>query len=317
LLERDIKPSDILTPDAFQNAMAVVSALGGSTNAVLHLVAIARSVGIPLTIDDFQRVSDRVPLLADFKPSGPYVMEDLHAVGGIPGVMKLLLKEKLLSGTCLTVTGMTLEENLRDLPGLAPGQQIVRELSNPLKTTGHIQILKGNLAPEGSVAKITGKEGIQFTGPARVFDSEEAMLGALEQGRIRKGDVIVIRYEGPKGGPGMPEMLTPTSAIVGAGLGKEVALITDGRFSGGSHGFIVGHIAPEAQEGGPIALVRDDDRISIDAAANQLNVSLSDSEFAARRKEWRMPPPKATRGTLAKYIRLVKSASLGCVTDES
>ncbi len=317
LLERDIKPSDILTPDAFQNAMAVVSALGGSTNAVLHLIAIARSVGIPLTIDDFQRVSDRVPLLADFKPSGPYVMEDLHAVGGIPGVMKLLLKEKLLSGTCLTVTGMTLEENLRDLPGLASGQQIVRELSNPLKTTGHIQILKGNLAPEGSVAKITGKEGIQFTGPARVFDSEEAMFGALEQGRIRKGDVIVIRYEGPKGGPGMPEMLTPTSAIVGAGLGKEVALITDGRFSGGSHGFIVGHIAPEAQEGGPIALVRDDDRISIDAAANQLNVSLSDSEFAARRKEWRMPPPKATRGTLAKYIRLVKSASLGCVTDES
>jgi dihydroxy-acid dehydratase len=317
LLERDIKPSDILTPDAFQNAMAVVSALGGSTNAVLHLIAIARSVGIPLIIDDFQRVSDRVPLLADFKPSGPYVMEDLHAVGGIPGVMKLLLKEKLLSGTCLTVTGMTLEENLRDLPGLAPGQQIVRELSNPLKTTGHIQILKGNLAPEGSVAKITGKEGIQFTGPARVFDSEEAMLGALEQGRIRKGDVIVIRYEGPKGGPGMPEMLTPTSAIVGAGLGKEVALITDGRFSGGSHGFIVGHIAPEAQEGGPIALLRDDDRISIDAATNQLNVSLSDSEFAARRKEWRMPPPRATKGTLAKYIRLVKSASLGCVTDES
>jgi len=317
LLERDIKPRDILTREAFENAMIVVSALGGSTNAVLHLIAIARSAGVLLTIDDFQHVSDRVPLLADFKPSGPYVMEDLHAVGGIPGLMKLLLEEKLLNGACLTVTGMTLEENLRELPSLASGQQIVRELSNPLKSTGHIQILKGNLAPDGAVAKITGKEGLRFSGPARVFDSEEAVLGALEQGKIRKGDVIVIRYEGPKGGPGMPEMLTPTSAIVGAGLGKEVALITDGRFSGGSHGFIVGHIAPEAQEGGPIALVKDGDLISIDAENNQLNVSLSDAELAARRKEWRMPPPKATKGTLAKYIRLVKSASLGCITDEA
>lgn len=316
LLERDIKPSDILTRAAFENAMVVVSVLGGSTNAVLHLIAIARSAGVTLTIDDFQRVSDRVPLLADFKPSGPYVMEDLHAVGGIPGVMKLLLQEKLLEGSCLTVTGRTLEENLRDLPDLAAGQQIVRDFSNPLKTSGHIQILKGNLAPEGAVAKITGKEGVRFSGPARVFDSEEAMLHALEQGRIQKGDVVVIRFEGPKGGPGMPEMLTPTSAIVGAGLGKDVALITDGRFSGGSHGFIVGHVAPEAQEGGPIALVRDDDRISIDAERNELNVLLSDAEFAARRNEWRMPPLKATKGTLAKYIRLVKSASLGCVTDE-
>lgn len=317
LLEQDIKPRHILTRDAFENAMVVVSALGGSTNAVLHLIAIARSAGVLLTIDDFQRVSDRVPLLADFKPSGSYVMEDLHAVGGIPAVMKLLLKERLLNGSCRTVTGLTVEENLRDLPGLASGQQIVREVSNPLKSTGHIQILKGNLAPEGAVAKITGKEGVRFFGPARVFDSEEAMLGALEQGGIHKGDVIVIRYEGPKGGPGMPEMLTPTSAIVGAGLGKEVALITDGRFSGGSHGFIVGHIAPEAQEGGPIALVRDGDRISIDAEKNQLNIALSDVEFEERRKQWRMPTTKATKGTLAKYIRLVKSASLGCVTDES
>jgi dihydroxy-acid dehydratase len=271
---------------------------------------------VPLTIDDFQRVSDRVPLLADFKPSGPFVMEDLHAVGGIPAVMKLLLEAGLLEGDCLTVTGKTVRENLDPLPGLAAGQPIVRPLSDPIKRTGHIQVLRGNLAPDGAVAKITGKEGLRFSGPAKVFDSEEAMLDALEHGGIAKGDVIVIRYEGPKGGPGMPEMLTPTSAIVGAGLGKDVALITDGRFSGGSHGFIVGHVTPEAQEGGPIALVQSGDVITIDAERNQIDVDISDAEWARRRAVWRMPPYKATRGTLARYIRTVKSASLGCVTDE-
>ncbi len=316
LLERDIKPRDIMTREAFENAMVLVTVLGGSTNAVLHLLAMARAVNVPLTIDDFQKVSDRVPLLSDFKPSGKYVMEDLQAAGGLPGVMKMLLAEKLLCGDCLTVTGKTVAENLKDLPGLTAGQQIVHPLSNPIKPVGHIQILRGNLAPEGSVAKITGKEGLVFSGPARVYDSEELMLAALERKGIKKGDVIVIRYEGPKGGPGMPEMLTPTSAIMGAGLGKDVALLTDGRFSGGSHGFIVGHVTPEAQEGGPIALVKDDDIITIDAAKNTLSVAVSDAELAARRKAWTMPPYKASRGTLAKYIRLVKSASLGCVTDE-
>ena len=316
LLELDIKPRDIMTREAFENAMVLVSALGGSTNAVLHLLAMARSVNVPLSIDDFQKVSDRVPLLSDFKPSGKYVMEDLHSVGGLPAVMKMLLAGGALRGDCLTVTGKTVAENLKDLPELAAGQEIVHPLSKPIKPVGHIQILRGNLAPEGAVAKITGKEGLQFSGPARVYDSEELMLAALERSEIQKGDVIVIRYEGPKGGPGMPEMLTPTSAIVGAGLGKYVALITDGRFSGGSHGFIVGHVPPEAQEGGPIALVRSNDRITIDAAKNTLSVALSDEELSARRKNWTMPPYKADRGTLAKYIRLVKSASLGCVTDE-
>jgi dihydroxy-acid dehydratase len=316
LLELDLKPRDIMTREAFENAMVAVTALGGSTNAVLHLIAMARSVNITLTIDDFQRVSDRVPLLADFKPSGPYVMEDLHQVGGVPAVVKMLLEEGLLHGDCVTVTGKTVRENVRDLPGLTSGQQIVRPRSNSLKPTGHIQILKGNVAPEGAVAKITGKEGMRFSGPAKVYDSEEDMLHALERKEIEKGDVIVIRYEGPKGGPGMPEMLTPTSAVMGAGLGKDVALITDGRFSGGSHGFIVGHITPEAQEGGPIALIRTGDGITIDAEKNLLMVDLSDQELAARRQAWLMPPYKATRGTLAKYIRLVKSASLGCVTDE-
>ena len=316
LLELDIKPRDIMTREAFENAMVLVSALGGSTNAVLHLLAMARSVNVPLSIDDFQKVSDRVPLLSDFKPSGKYVMEDLHSVGGLPAVMKMLLAGGALRGDCLTVTGKTVAENLKDLPELAAGQEIVHPLSKPIKPVGHIQILRGNLAPEGAVAKITGKEGLQFSGPARVYDSEELMLAALERSEIQKGDVIVIRYEGPKGGPGMPEMLTPTSAIVGAGLGKYVALITDGRFSGGSHGFIVGHVTPEAQEGGPIALVRSNDRITIDAAKNTLSVALSDEELSARRKNWTMPPYKADRGTLAKYIRLVKSASLGCVTDE-
>jgi dihydroxy-acid dehydratase len=316
LLELDLKPRDIMTRQAFENAMVTVAALGGSTNAVLHLIAMARSVNVPLTIDDFQKVSDKTPLLSDFKPSGSYVMEDLQAVGGLPAVTKMLLEAGLLHGDCVTVTGKTVRENVKEVPGLRAGQEIVRPVSDPLKPTSHLQILKGNLAPEGAVAKITGKEGLRFSGPANVFDSEELMLKAFEEGKIAKGQVIVIRYEGPKGGPGMPEMLTPTSVIMGAGLGKDVALITDGRFSGGSHGFIVGHVTPEAQEGGPIALVRTGDTITIDAKGNELSVDLPAEELAARRKAWRMPPYKAERGTLAKYIRCVKSAALGCVTDE-
>ncbi len=316
LLEHDIKPADIMTRAAFENAMSVTIALGGSTNAVLHLLAMARSVGLTLTLDDFQAVSDRTPLLADLKPSGRFVMEDLHQVGGTPAVMKLLLDAGLLHGDCLTVTGRTVAENLADLPGLAEGQEIIRPLTTPIKTTGHIQILRGNLAPEGAVAKITGKEGERFSGPARVFDSEEAMLAALEQQQIQKGDVVVIRYEGPQGGPGMPEMLTPTSALVGAGLGSDVALLTDGRFSGGSHGFIVGHITPEAQVGGPVALLHDGDVVTIDAASKKLDVAVSAKELARRRAAWTAPPYKATRGTLYKYIKNVKSAAEGCVTDE-
>jgi dihydroxy-acid dehydratase len=316
LLEMDLKPRDIMTREAFENAMVIIMATGGSTNAVLHLIAMARAVNVPLGIDDFQAVSDRVPFLADLKPSGKYVMEDLHNVGGTPAVMKYLLEEGFLQGDCMTVTGKTIAENLADVPGLKEGQDVFHTLSDPIKETGHIQILKGNLAPGGSVAKITGKEGLQFSGPARVFDSEEEMLKALEEGRIGKGDVVVIRYEGPKGGPGMPEMLTPTSAIMGAGLGQDVALLTDGRFSGGSHGFIIGHIVPEAQEGGPLALVRDGDVISIDADSKTLSVDISDAEIQQRRSDWQMPPYKAERGTLFKYIQLVKNASEGCVTDE-
>ena len=316
LLEQDIRPRDIMTREAFENAMVIVVALGGSTNAVLHLIAMARAVDVTLTIDDFQAVSDRVPFLADLKPSGRYVMEDLHHVGGIPAVMKFLLEAGLLNGDCMTVTGKTVAENLQDLPGLTEGQDIIRPLGNPIKETGHIQVLKGNFAPGGSVAKITGKEGLRFTGPARVFDSEEDMLAALEQDGIHKGDVVIIRYEGPKGGPGMPEMLTPTSAIMGAGLGNDVALITDGRFSGGSHGFIIGHVVPEAQEGGPIALVKDGDVITIDAGENLLAVDISDAEMESRRAAWKMPPYKARRGTLYKYIKNVKDAATGCVTDE-
>ncbi|MGB5472612.1 MAG: dihydroxy-acid dehydratase [Gammaproteobacteria bacterium] len=316
LLEKDIKPRDIMTREAFENAMVIIMATGGSTNAVLHLIAMARAVNVPLGIDDFQAVSDRIPFLADLKPSGKYVMEDLHNVGGTPAVMKYLLDEGLLTGDCLTVTGLTVAENLRNLPGLKAGQNVFHALSDPIKSSGHIQILKGNLAPGGSVAKITGKEGLYFSGPAKVFDAEEDMLKALEAGRIVKGDVVVIRYEGPKGGPGMPEMLTPTSAIMGAGLGNDVALLTDGRFSGGSHGFIIGHIVPEAQEGGPIALVRDGDVITIDAGTRALTVGVSDAELEQRRSAWQMPPYKAERGTLRKYIRLVKNASEGCVTDE-
>jgi len=316
LLERDIKPRDIMTREAFENAMVMVMALGGSTNAVLHLIAMARSVDVPLNIDDFQRVSDRVPLLADLKPSGKYVMEDLHNVGGTPAVMKYLLEQGFINGGCLTVSGKTVAENLEQLPGLTEGQDVFMPIGKPIKQTAHIQILKGNLAPGGSVAKITGKEGLKFSGPARVYDCEEDMLSGLEQGEIQKGEVVVIRYEGPKGGPGMPEMLTPTSAIMGAGLGKEVALITDGRFSGGSHGFIIGHVVPEAQEGGPISLIRNGDVISIDAETNTLDVNVSNEEMASRKAAWRMLPYKATRGTLYKYIKNVKDASEGCVTDE-
>lgn len=315
LLERDIKPRDIMTRAAFENAMVVVMALGGSTNAVLHLIAMAKTVDVDLSLDDFQAVSDRVPFLADLKPSGAYVMEDMQGIGGTPGLMKYLWENGLINGDCLTVTGRTIAENLVDLPGLTEGQQIIRPLHNPIKPTGHIQILRGNLAPDGAVAKITGKEGERFSGPARVFDAEEDMLAGLEKGMIHKGDVVIIRYEGPTGGPGMPEMLTPTSAIMGAGLGKDVALLTDGRFSGGSHGFIVGHITPEAQVGGPLALVKDGDIVTIDARQLVLEVEIPAEEMAARREEWRRPPLKVTRGTLYKYVKLVSSASEGCVTD--
>ena len=316
LLELDLRPRDIMTREAFENAMVMVSALGGSTNAVLHLIAMARAVDVPLGVDDFQAVSDRVPFLADLKPSGQYVMEDLHNVGGVPAVMRYLLSEDMLNGDCMTVTGHTVAENLEKLPDLSDGQQVFHSLADPIKETGHIRILKGNFAPGGAVAKITGKEGRQFSGPARVFDGEEAMLKSLEEGGIQKGDVIIIRYEGPKGGPGMPEMLTPTSAIMGAGLGSDVALITDGRFSGGSHGFIIGHVVPEAQEGGPIGLVRDGDMIHLDADANTIDVELSEEELKTRRDNWTMPPYKTSRGTLYKYIKNVKTASEGCVTDE-
>jgi dihydroxy-acid dehydratase len=276
----------------------------------------ARAVDVPLTIDDFQRTSDRVPYLADLRPSGKYVQEDLHEVGGTPAVMKLLLKERLISGDCLTITGKTVAENLATLPELAPEQEVVHPVSNPIKSTGHIRIMRGNFCPGGAVAKITGKEGVRFTGTANCFDSEEQMIAAMQQQKIRKGDVVVIRYEGPQGGPGMPEMLSPTGSIVGAGLEKDVALITDGRFSGGSAGFIVGHVTPEAQAGGPIAVVKNGDRITIDAEANTITIDLSDGELARRRAAWQAPPLKATRGTLYRYIKNVKSASEGCVTDE-
>ncbi|MCH2487967.1 MAG: dihydroxy-acid dehydratase, partial [Erythrobacter sp.] len=316
LLELDLRPSAIMTREAFGNAMAVVSALGGSTNAVLHLIAMAKAVGVPLVLDDFQAVSDRVPFLGDLKPSGRYVMEDLHAVGGTPAVIKLLLEEGLLEGDCLTVTGQTLAANVAELPGLSEGQTVIRPFSDPIKATGHIAILRGSLAPEGAVAKITGKEGTAFAGPAQVFDCEEDMVAAAERGEINSGAVIVIRYEGPKGGPGMPEMLMPTSILMGAGLGQEVALLTDGRFSGGSHGFIIGHVTPEAQDGGPIALVEDGDPIAIDAKENRIDLEVAPEEIARRKKAWSAPPLKATRGTLYRYIKDVKSASEGCVTDE-
>jgi len=316
LLQRDLKPRDIMTRRAFENAMVTVMALGGSTNAVLHLIAMARAVEVELGPADFQQVGRRIPYLADLKPSGKFVQEDLHSIGGTSGLMKYLLDKGLMDGDCLTVTGKTLAENLAANKGLAPGQKIIRPVEDPFKPTGHITILQGNLAPGTAVAKITGKEGSRFRGPAKVFDSEEGMLYALEQGRIQRGDVVIIRYEGPKGGPGMPEMLTPTSALMGAGLGNDVALITDGRFSGGSHGFIVGHVVPEAQDGGPIALVRDGDLVVIDADTAAIDADVDEAEFARRRAEWRQPPPKATRGILGKYIRCVAPASRGCVTDE-
>jgi dihydroxy-acid dehydratase len=316
ILELDLKPRDIMTRRAFENAMVTIMALGGSTNAVLHLIAMARAVGVDLGPADFQKVARRIPYLADLKPSGKFVQEDLHSIGGTSGLMKYLLDKGLMDGDCMTVTGKTLAENLASSKGLAPGQKIIQPVENPIKKTGHITILHGNLAPDSAVAKITGKEGSRFRGPARVFDSEEAMLAALEHGAINRGDVVIIRYEGPKGGPGMPEMLTPTSALVGAGLGNDVALVTDGRFSGGSHGFIVGHVVPEAQDGGPIALVRDGDMVVIDADAATMDAEVSADEFARRRAEWKAPPLKATRGILAKYIRCVAPASRGCVTDE-
>jgi dihydroxy-acid dehydratase len=315
LLERNLRPREIMTREAFENAMAVVTVLGGSTNAVLHLIAMAHAVEVELSLDDFQRVSDRVPYLADLKPSGRFVMADLHRVGGTPAVLKLLLEREALHGGCLTVTGRTLAENLAELPGLEPGQAVIRPWDDPIQATGHIQILRGSLAPGGAVAKLTGKEGQSFTGPAAVFDSEEEMLRALEENRIRRGTVVVIRYEGPKGGPGMPEMLTPTSAIMGAGLGDAVAMVTDGRFSGGSHGFLIGHVTPEAQEGGPIALVRDGDEIEIDAKRHSVELRVDPAELARRRAAFSPPPLKATRGALYKYIRSVRSASEGCVTD--
>ena len=316
LLELDLKPRDIVTRQSFINAMVITFILGGSTNAVLHSIAMARAFGIDLTIDDWQKVSNNTPLLSDFKPSGKYVMEDLHAQGGVPGVMKLLLEKGIIDGSQKTVTGRTIAENLRDLPGLAKDQKIVHSFDNPIKKDGHIRILRGNLAPEGAVAKITGKEGTRFTGTAKVFDSEEDMLHGLEAGQIGKGDVIIIRYEGPKGGPGMPEMLTPTSALAGYGLLNDVALITDGRFSGGSHGFIIGHVVPEAIEGGGIALAKSGDQVVIDAEKCTIDLTVSPGELATRRAAWKKPAYKASRGTLFKYIKTVKSASEGCVTDE-
>ncbi|MHA7838938.1 MAG: dihydroxy-acid dehydratase [bacterium] len=315
-LELDLRPRRIMTREAFENAITLLIVLGGSTNAVLHLLAMARAAQVPLSIDDFQTISDRVPLLADLKPSGRFVMEDLHHVGGTPAVLKRLLEEGVLHGDCLTVTGRTLAENLADLPGIDDDQEVLRPWSQPIKPTGHISILRGSLAPGGSVAKITGKEGLAFSGPAQVFDREEAMLAAAERGEIRKGSVIVIRYEGPKGGPGMPEMLTPTSLIMGAGLGDDVALITDGRFSGGSHGFIIGHVVPEAQMGGPIALVEEGDRITIDAERRTIDLEVPAEELERRRAAWSEPPLPATRGVLGRYVRSVRTASEGCVTDE-
>jgi dihydroxy-acid dehydratase len=316
LLENDIKPSDILTREAFENAIAIVIALGGSTNAVLHLIAMAKAAKVNLTIDDFQKISEKVPYLADLKPSGKYVMEDLNDIGGVPAVQKLLLKEGFLNGKCLTVTGKTLAENIEAVDDLKKDQKIVAPLSNPIKKTGHLRILYGNLASEGAVAKITGKEGLRFSGPAKVYDSEEESLKAIENDEVTPGDVVVIRYEGPKGGPGMREMLSITSAIMGKGLGKSVALITDGRFSGGTHGFVVGHITPEAQEGGGIALVKNGDVIIIDAEKNSIDFEVSSEEFEIRKKNWVMPDYKVKSGSLFKYIKNVSSASQGCVTDE-
>ena len=315
LIEKDLKPLDIVTKKSLKNALRLIAVLGGSTNAVLHFLAIAHAAGIDLTIDDFQKISDTTPFLADLKPSGKYLMKDLHAIGGIPAVLKFMLENDMLHGDCMTITGKTLAENLADVDGLKEGQDLIRPLDNPIKPTGHIRILNGNLAAGGSVAKITGKEGLKFVGPARVFDGEYDANAGIGAGKVKKGDVVVIRYEGPKGGPGMPEMLKPTAAIMGAGLGKEVALITDGRFSGGTHGFVVGHIVPEAQEGGVIGLLQDGDIITIDAETNTLSVDLSEQEIEKRKNNWVQPPYKFSKGILYKYIKSVSTASEGCVTD--
>jgi dihydroxy-acid dehydratase len=318
LLEKDIKPSDIMTRKAFENAITVIMILGGSTNAVLHLIAMAKSVNLDLTQDDFQKISDRVPVLADFKPSGKYLMQDLHKYGGLPSVMKYLWQKGLLHGDCLTVTGKTVAENLAGVPDLDfKAQQIIYPLESPLKKTGHLQILYGNLAEKGSVAKISGKEGERFVGPARVFDGEKKLVEGIQSGKVKSGDVVVIRNEGPKGAPGMPEMLKPTSALIGAGLGKSVALITDGRFSGGTHGFVVGHITPEAYEGGLIALVEDDDIIELDAVKNTIILKVDQKIIEERRKKWKKPALKVTKGVLFKYAQVVKPADQGCVTDEA
>ena len=316
LLERDIKPSDIITKQSLENAIRLVTVLGGSTNAVLHFLAIARAAKVEFTLKDFQRISDETPFLADLKPSGKYLMEDVHRVGGIPAVLKYLLSHGLLHGDCLTVTGKTLAENLNEIDDLEVGQNVIKPIEKPIKKTGHLRMLYGNLAPQGSVAKITGKEGLKFTGKAKVFNGEFETNKGISRGDVKKGDVVVIRYEGPKGGPGMPEMLKPTAAIMGAGLGKDVALITDGRFSGGTHGFVVGHITPEAQEGGAIALVENGDTITIDAENNSIELEISDSELAERKLKWKAPKLKVSSGVLYKYAKLVSSASKGCVTDE-
>ncbi len=316
LIKKDIKPSDIITKKSFENALTLITVLGGSTNAVLHYLAIADTAGIDITIDDFQRISDKTPFLADLKPSGQYAMEDVHKIGGIPAVMKYLLENGMLHGDCMTVTGKTIAENLADVPNMLENQTVIRPLDAPIKETGHLRILKGNLAPEGSVAKITGKEGLQFSGTAKVFEGEFEANDGIRNGLVNAGDVVVIRYEGPQGGPGMPEMLKPTAAIMGVGLGKSVALITDGRFSGGTHGFVVGHITPEAQAGGTIALLKDGDKITIDAIANTIEVDLTDEEIATRKAKWQAPPLKVKRGSLYKYAKTVSSASEGCVTDK-
>ena len=316
LIEKDIKPKDIVTKKSLENAIRLVTVLGGSTNAVLHFLAIARAAEVDFTLADFQRISDTTPFLADLKPSGKFLMEDVHRVGGIPAVIKFMLDNNMLHGDCITVTGKTLAENMADVPSLKEGQKVIRTLDNPIKETGHIRILFGNLAADGAVAKITGKEGLSFEGPARVYDGEFAANAGIKSGEVQKGEVVVIRYEGPKGGPGMPEMLKPTAAIMGAGLGKEVALITDGRFSGGTHGFVVGHITPEAQLGGAIGLVNTGDIIRIDAETNELQVKITDAELEARRASWKTPSLKVTKGVLYKYAQSVATASEGCVTDE-
>lgn len=317
LLEKDLKPKDIITKKSIENAVTMIIALGGSTNAVIHMLAIAHAADVPFTIDDFQEISNRTPFLADLKPSGKYVMEDLYNVGGVPAVQKMLLKEGFLHGDCLTVTGRKIEENVSELPGLLEEQNVIMPVSNPIKKTGHLEILYGNLAPEGSVAKITGKEGSRFSGTAKVYNSEEESLKAIQGGEVAEGDVVVIRYEGPKGGPGMREMLSITAAIMGAGLGNSVALVTDGRFSGGTHGFVLGHITPEAQEGGPIALVQNGDTITIDSEKRKVDIEISEEELSERRKKWKRPDPVFNKGILKKYALTVSSASLGCITDSS